>query len=52
MIGALEQRLEGSLSQLQRVQWDKMEEAADVSGYVKEAKEALRANFHRVKDEM
>ena len=52
MIGALEQRLEGSLSQLQRVQWDKMEEAVDVSGYVKEAKEALRANFHRVKDEM
>ena len=52
MIGALEQRLEGSLSQLQRVQWDKMQEAVDVSGYVKEAKEALRANFHRVKDEM
>lgn len=44
--------MEGSLSQMSRVQWEKIEDMSDVSPYIKEVKEILKANFMRIKDEM
>lgn len=44
--------MEGSLSQMGRVQWEKIEDMSDVSPYIKEVKETLKANFMRIKEEM
>lgn len=52
MIASVEQKIEGSLSQMSRVQWEKVEETGDVSGYIKEVKEVLKGNFLKIKDEM
>jgi hypothetical protein len=52
MISSVEGKMEGSLGQMSRVQWEKVEETGDVSAYIKEVKELLRANFVKIKEEM
>lgn len=37
---------------MSRVQWEKIEDMSDVSSYIKEVKEILKANFIKIKDEM
>jgi|LakMenEpi03Aug12_release.lakeMendotaPanAssembly.Ray.scaffolds.fasta_scaffold587089_1 hypothetical protein len=44
--------MEASLSQMSKVQWEKIEDMSDVSGYIKEVKELLRSNFSKIKEEM
>jgi len=52
MITSLEQKIESSLSQISRVQWEKIDDMSDVSSYIKEVKEVLKNNFLKIKDEM
>lgn len=52
MISSIEGKIESSLSVMSRVQWEKVEDMSDVSGYIKEVKEILRGNFGKIKEEM
>jgi hypothetical protein len=44
--------MEVSLSQMSKVQWEKIDDMSDVSTYIKEVKELLKNNFVKIKDEM
>lgn len=38
MISSIEGRIEASLSQMSKVQWEKIDDMSDVSNYIKEVK--------------
>jgi hypothetical protein len=52
MIAVIEQKMENHLSQMSKVQWEKIDDMSDVSTYIKEVKEILKNNFLKIKDEM